>query len=566
LPSSSVLVIEAGPAAPGELGINIPGKKGSTLGTVYDWNFTTVAQSNLKNRVIGFNRGKVLGGSSALNLLCYDRASATEYDGWEELGNPGWNWKNMLAAMIKAENFTGINTATYGSKGVGSDGPVKAVVNRWVPAQQSGFIPAVSQGFGLPNNRESLGGDNIGVMFQPSSIDPTHYNRSYSANAYLPLAGSNLAVSTNTRVVRIDFEQTGTLHRATGVTLQNGTTITARREIVLSAGTVQSPGILELSGIGQASVIATLNQSQLIDLPGVGENLQDHIRMQTSYQLKPNYTSVDIFKYNATYATQELNKWLAGEYSRWDYTGSGYLFADWETAATNYTKLVSLAKAAAASPNSTSTVSPVTQKKLDWLLDPSVPEVEAIFSDGYTGVKGYPAVNSSLYGQGFSTLIGGLMHPLGRGSIHINASQPYGNPVINPRYLSNEYDLAAMIEIAKFYRRVARTPPLADAFVTEYEPGYALVPLNATDDVWKQYVLNVTSTIYHPTGTCAMLPREDGGVVDPSLTVYGTTNLRIVDASIFPVQISAHIQTAVYGVAERAAELIIAKASCSKST
>jgi choline dehydrogenase-like flavoprotein len=557
------MVVEAGPAAPNELGINIPGKRGSTLGSIYDWNFTTVAQPNVKNRVITFNRGKVLGGSSALNLLCYDRAASVEYDGWEQLGNPGWNWDNMLTAMEKSENFTGANTSTYGSAGISTTGPVKAVVNREVPAQQSGFIPAVMQDSGLPNNRESLGGDNIGVMFQPSSIDVTHYNRSYSANAYLPLAGTNLAVMANTRVALINFElHNGTaVQRATGVTLQNGTTITANREVILSAGTVQSPGLLELSGIGQAAVLAPLNRTHLIDLPGVGENLQDHIRVATSYQLKPNYTSFDIFKYNATFATQELNKWLAGEVSLWDYTGSGFLFADWESVATNYTKLVSLAQAVAA--NSTSAPDPITQKKLEWLVDPKVPEVEAIFSDGYTGAKGYPAVNSSLYGQGFSTLVGGLMHPLGRGSIHINASQPYGNPVIDPRYLSNEYDVAALVEIVKFYRRIARTPPLSDAFVTEYEPGYQVVPLNATDDVWRQYVLNVTTTIYHPTGTCAMLPRKDGGVVDSSLTVYGTSNLRVVDASIFPVQISAHIQTAVYGVAERAAQMIIAKASCS---
>jgi choline dehydrogenase-like flavoprotein len=124
LPSSKILVIEAGPAAPDELKINVPGMKGSTLGTVYDWNFTTTAQPGLQGRTVGTNRGKVLGGSSAMNLLIWDRAAAPEYDSWEEVGNPGWNWKTMLGAMKKSENVTGLNSADYGSAGAGTHGPV----------------------------------------------------------------------------------------------------------------------------------------------------------------------------------------------------------------------------------------------------------------------------------------------------------------------------------------------------------------------------------------------------------------------------------------------------------
>jgi choline dehydrogenase-like flavoprotein len=195
------------------------------------------------------------------------------------------------------------------------------------------------------------------------------------------------------------------------------------------------------------------------------------------------------------------------------------------------------------------------RKQLEMLRDRSVPQVEVIYSDGYTGVKGYPAVGSELYGKGFFSLIGGLMHPLSRGSVHVNPGDPLGKPVIDPEFLDNEYDMAGVVEILKFCRRIARAEPLRSTWVAEYEPGEALVK---TDEDWREYIRNTTLTIFHPMGTAAMLPRKDGGVVDSKLTVYGTANLKVVDASIIPVEISAHPQTAVYGIAERAAEIIIA--------
>ncbi len=175
-------------------------------------------------------------------------------------------------------------------------------------------------------------------------------------------------------------------------------------------------------------------------------------------------------------------------------------------------------------------------------------------SDGYTGVKGYPAVNTTLYGKGFFSLIAAIMHPFSRGTVHINASNPLGKPLIDPRYLSNEYDLQAAIAAIKKCRQIALTPPIRDVWVSEYEPGLNNVN---TDAEWRDFVLNTALTIYHPVGTCSMLPKRDGGVVDSKLKVYGTENLRVVDASIIPVLISAHMQTAVYGIAEMAAEIII---------
>ncbi|KAH7308842.1 choline dehydrogenase [Rhexocercosporidium sp. MPI-PUGE-AT-0058] len=548
LPNSKILVIEAGPSALDELNINIPGKKGTTLGTKYDWNFTTTPQEGLKNRVLSQNRGKVLGGSSALNLMTYDRSSEKEYNGWEEVGNPGWNWKKFLKMMNRSQNLTSANTEWYGDAGESKNGPIRATINRFIPSQQAGWIPALNA-LGVKTNKEYLGGNLLGASYSPSSIDPTHYNRSYSANGYLPLAGAKHTVLTNNRVAKINLKKVRQSYTATGVTLTDGTIIAARQEVILSAGSFQSPGLLELSGIGKKSVLEGAGIAQMIDLPAVGENLQDHVRIQTSYQLKDNFTSFDILRYNTTYAAEQLQLWIDGKDSMYDYTGSAYTFQTWDQAGEDNSKFIKLAKEAIGDSSR-----PADKKMLQWLSDQTVPQLEVIGSDGYTGLQGYPAIGTPLYGKGFWTFIAAVMHPLSRGSVHINATDPLGKPVIDPNYLSNEHDVQAAIAAAKKCREIALTPPMRDVWVSEYEPGLDRVN---TDAEWRDFVLNTTLSIFHPLGTCSMLPKKDGGVVDSNLKVYGTTNLRVVDASIIPVLISGHLQTAVYGIAEMAAEIII---------
>ena len=547
-------MVEAGPSGLGDPKINIPGLKGSTIGGPYDWNFTTVPQPNANDRVLPATRGKVLGGSEALNLMTWDRASAVEYDVWQELGNPGWNWTTMIDNMLKAETFTGANTSMYGAAGVGSSGPIHTVINRVMPTQQSYWIPT-GQKLGIPHNLDSLGGDPIGIMDQPSNVDPSNYTRSYTANAYLPLAGSNLLVMENTRVAKINVQPCNGSTTATGITLEDGTSISAREEVIVSAGSFQSPALLEISGIGQESVLQAAGVTSIVNLPGVGENLQDHLRVQSSYILKPNYTSFDALKYNATYAAEQMALYQADQVSEYDYTGSGYQFISWQQALGNASSsLISLAQQAA------NASSPIDKYKLQYLAstNATVPELETIFSDGYTGTKGYPANDSSEYGINTFSLISAVLHPFSRGSVHISSSSIDSPPIINPNYMSNEYEIQALIAAAKKNRQIAQTMPLASAWTEEYEPGLNNV---TTDADWRNYVLDTAVSIYHPLGTCAMLPLEDGGVVDPDLKVYGTQNLRVVDASIIPIIIGAHIQTSVLGIAEMAAQKITAKYS-----
>ncbi|KAG8626244.1 hypothetical protein KVT40_005189 [Elsinoe batatas] len=425
-PLDRILVIEAGPYAPDEPRINTPGRKGSTLGTSYDWNFTTIPQENASRR----------------------RA------------------------------------------------------------------------------------------YQPSNVDPTTYTRTYSANTYFIGTGYNLELRANTLVDTVTFEdgEDGDLH----------TTGTPCR----LARSIQSSGILERSGVGLASTLEPLGVPVRLALP-VGENLQDHIRVQTSFQLRDNYTSFDKLRYDPVYAAEQLTLWGQSQPSAYDYTGSEYFFGTWPSILGNSSShLLSLATRALG--NSTS---PIAAEKLKYLTTPlgdNVPQLEIIFSDGYTGVKGYPSVNSTLYGKGFITLISALQHPLSVGNIHISSLAPGATPLINPNYLSYEYEVEALVAAIKYARRVASTYPLAQSWESEYEPG----PAVQTDEQIRQYIRDTVLTIYHPVGTCAMLPREKGGVVDPELRVYGTQGLRVVDASVMPILPPGHIQTGVYAIAERGADFI----------
>ena len=459
----------------------------------------------------------------------------------------------MIAVMEQAENFSSYNRKDYtGLTGFGVEGPINAVVNRLMPAHQDTWIPTFAN-LGVSQNTAWLGGENVGAAYHSSTIDPSNYTRSYSAVEYLPLGGPNVEVVTGVEVAKVNLDEKGGEYIATGVTLEDGTVITACREVILSAGTLKSPPLLEASGIGNASLLEEAGIKALIDLPGVGENLQDHPRIQAAYQLKDNYTSFDRLKYDAGHAAKQKQLYDANQLSAYDYAASAYSYQNWSSIVSEdkETELVEIAKRVAANYNSV-----VDDKKLEWLTNTnpsaSVAEAEFLLSDGYSGLKGYPKTGDPLYGKGFTTIFAALMHPLARGYVHINSTDIAAKLIYNPAFASNEYDLKALIELSKYIRRIATTEPFSGIWIDEYEPGLEV----GTDEEWEEFVRNNVNTFYHPVGTCAMLPRKDGGVVDSELKVYGTKNLRVVDASVIPVLVSAHPQTGIYGIAERAAMLI----------
>jgi choline dehydrogenase-like flavoprotein len=269
------------------------------------------------------NRGKVLGSTSALNLLVWNRATVKEYDAWEELGNSGWGWQNMYLSMLKTETFQRQNgSAQYGIDGVGYLGQIHIALTENPPPQVQACVPTLTN-LGLRENLESLNGTNLGTMYQPATYHVSDHTRSYSVD-YIPEAGDNLVFMFNTTVHKVQLDKKGS--KATGVILTDGTLIRARMEVVISAGSLVSPKILELSGIGQKAVLSKAGIKHIIDLPGVGENMQDHLRIQTTYELKPDILGVDILKYNTTLAAAELELRKRSETSLYQYAGSCYGF------------------------------------------------------------------------------------------------------------------------------------------------------------------------------------------------------------------------------------------------
>ena len=233
----------------------------------------------------------------------------------------------------------------------------------------------------------------------------------------------------------------------------------------------------------------------------------------------------------------------------------GYAYTTARQVLGDDSELVSLARQSADANNA------IDQRKLSYLTNKKfrkeVPAFESFFSDGYSGASPAPASSSPLYDAHFFTIFSVVMHPFARGSVHINASAPTGKPVIDPKYASNPYDLKAIVEAAKLNRRIAEAPSLRYSWTDEYDPGLSVT----TDAEWENWVRNNTLSIYHPLGSCAMLPQDKGGVVDSNLVVYGAQNLRIVDASVIPVLPSGHLQTMVYGIAERGADILVAQYS-----
>ncbi|KAI0316480.1 GMC oxidoreductase-domain-containing protein, partial [Amylostereum chailletii] len=326
---------------------------------------------------------------------------------------------------------------------------------------------------------------------------------------------------------------------ATGVAYASGgNTFIANvtRDVILAAGSFQSPQLLELSGIGNKALLSGLGIETLLDLPGVGENLQDHLFVATQFQLKPGTLTYDELRINATFAAEQSALYNA--------TGTGLLagtdsaltflpFSAFLSAADTQAMLTAFdAFVASTSPSPLAAAQYAIHRS--WLEDGNVPQVEVImWSKGVIDV----AANES-----YITVLGG--------GVHINSSDGLAHPTINPSFLTNDFDTATVLHALKLAQSTGCLDPLSTIVVEQTAPG----ALN--DTALLSYIRETVSTASHPIGTAAMARRELGGVVDSGLKVYGTTNLRVCDASVFPLSIGTHLQSTVYAVAEKLADVI----------
>ncbi|KAF8177943.1 hypothetical protein K438DRAFT_1844945 [Mycena galopus ATCC 62051] len=567
-PKVTVCVLEFGKDFSSNEDPKIPGNYMINLGKEFDGGLLSTPQVNSANRVIYNPRGKGLGGSSLLNWLQVIRAPAAEYDEFEStLKAKGWNSAEFNKYFKKSQNLPMEQPkfkTDYGLKpdpSLYGDGPIVNTFPRFMPAINDYYYKACAA-LGVPFNPVGGNGNNSGVWPALSAIDPQTSNR-VSSTAYLEPNRNkpNLKIITQAQAIKILFEASSSLQVATGVVyIQEGEehplecTVMATKEVILCAGAYRTPQVLELSGIGHSAHV--LKGEQVVDLPGVGNNLQEHASCLFLCETKPSIQSYDILMnpnpdlVELAKHKEEYQKHKTGIFSAVPLSFSYVPLKAFASAE----KIVKIKAMVGSAEKTTSITSPSSIKALQNLIDDEdsyqlefvmVPHhVRSLPNGEFDSAKKYF----------FLSII--ITHPFSRGSVHLGASNPTGNPTIDLGLFENEIDLEIMVEGLKFIKKLIAQPSLRD------DAGARAVAPSAditSDEGIKDYARRVCSTSFHPVGTASMLPREEGGVVDSNLMVYGTANLRVADASIIPVHISAHPMATVYAIAEKAADIIKAK-------
>ncbi|KAG8680366.1 hypothetical protein FRC08_016360, partial [Ceratobasidium sp. 394] len=455
----------------------------------------------------------------------------------------------MLPYMKNAEHFTSTDpfrvnssdpnpTAIFPSQG--QNGPIAASFNDWYSDMTIPYNEAINK-FDVPLNYDPDSGNPFGQYNSATSVNRTTGKRSYAASTYYAYnaARSNLVVLTGAQATKINFaNSTGSRGSitATGVSFVSGSTsynVRARKEVILSAGSFQSPQLLELSGIGNPTILQQFGITPLIDLPGVGENLQDHPLISASYELKPGKTTFDILRNNATYAAAAQAQYATTHDGIYATTISTVAFVNLATFVSDAKKLV-LMTAQLLKDIVTGGTTPLQRAQYaiqTYWLTQKLGHVEFVFNPGYFGA-GVPKANTS-----YIAMLMVLQHPFSRGNVHINSSDPLAKPACDPNYFSNKFDQYSLVEALKFSLKVSQTEPLASSIVTRQDPA----PNVTSDADLLNYAKTYLRTIHHPIGTVAMASKALGGVVDSNLKVYGTTNVRVVDASIIPLHMGTHL-------------------------
>ncbi|PGH14497.1 hypothetical protein AJ79_02990 [Helicocarpus griseus UAMH5409] len=504
------------------------------------YNFRSVPQTELGGEEVPILAGKIVGGSSAVNGMIFHRGTAEEYNIWGELGGEGstWNWENLLPYFQKGVYFTPPNAGlaqdfniTYDIEGAWGQDPNTGIYASY-PTYETPLIKIMYDALktmpGVDVPVDGCAGSH-GLIWLPTSMDPNDFTRSYARTGhYDGLNRDNYHLLTESKVNKIVLEN-GT---AVGVTFDaNGqsTTITATKEVILSAGAIHTPQILQLSGIGPASLLEQAGIEVLVDLPGVGANFQDHGYLPSVaffWQQQPTPPSIPSNGDPSTMKTPGLGAFL----------GMPAISPDnFATIASNYEQ---------------QTAGEYLAEGLDQTIIDGYEEQKRIFA------RAIRSANVSFFEQFVGGGAGGLavnLHPVSRGSVNIDPANPNAEPLVDYRALTNPIDVDIMVEMVRWIRRAMALEALQQYQPMEITPG-AGVTSDADLGAWVKSQYN--PTLYHPIGTASKMPRELGGVVDESLLVYGVQKLRVVDASIMPTLVGAHTSQTVYALAEKAADII----------
>ncbi|MFV0475699.1 MAG: GMC family oxidoreductase [Pikeienuella sp.] len=471
----------------------------------YNWKFHTAPEAGTKMRQITVPRGKGLGGSTLINGMIYVRGQPQDYDRWAQLGATGWGWADVEPVFRRIETYAGPDPD--GLRGRSGPLPVGLVTER--PEISEAFIRA-GEAAGFARNPDYNGASQDGFGYY--QVNQQGGKRISAAIAWLkPARGrANLTVLTGAMATELTFDGA----RATGVKLRMGGTgreISARREVILAAGAVQSPQLLELSGIGDPAVLAAAGVPLRFANPHVGENYIDHFCTRVNWRVKDALT--------LNQSSRGLR--LVGEVMKYALNRTGIL-----------TYGTGLAHGFVR-----------TREGL------AGPDVQYFFMHAsYAN-----AADRKMEREPGMTLGVTQLRPESRGSIHIGSPDPMVQPEIRPNFLDAAEDRRVMVEGMKIGRRVIESAPLDRYRVHEIEPG----PDCRSDEDWLEFARRNGQTIYHVLGTCRM-GREGQSVVDPGLRVHGIEGLRVVDASVMPDMVSGHSQAAVMMLADEGADMILA--------
>jgi choline dehydrogenase-like flavoprotein len=526
------------------------------------YDIQSAPDAKLGNAKFTVGVGNVVGGGSIVNGMMFHRGSENDYMAWEELGNWGWCWYDLLPYFKKSTTFTAPSRAhaqewglTYDSRYYGTNGPIQASYPPFdYPDMKNVWKAARAADTTFP--REGGSGEAVGVYWVPTALDPKSQTRSHARNAYYDNVASrkNLKLITGHRVNEILFNGLTT----NGVQMVSRadnkvSKVYARKEVILAAGAIFTPQLLQLSGLGPADVLKAANIRVKKDIPGIGANFQDHPAAFSIYDLKnlsfPNLNSLADNATCAALAKKEYEQKRTGPLTQAQ--GNSFAFLSLQQITRDWRKIVSQIRA--------------QRNPLDFL--PAIYKKSPALLRGFNAQKdiiiNMLSGNCSAAGEiplkaaGFA--ISALEHPLSRGTVYLDPKNPQGNPVVTYNTFQNPADATVLAAIVRWTRSHWARPQLAQYTPFEILPGQAA---QTDDEILNTMIAAgvVAPSFSHPSGSCAMMPEQYGGVVDDQLRVYGVKGLSIVDASILPLIPATHLQATMYAVAEKAADLIKGRA------
>ncbi|SPQ27078.1 71b3be25-ee30-45ea-adef-af27a502ed57 [Thermothielavioides terrestris] len=570
--SMKVVVVEAGPDQLANPQVLTPGMWPLLSHSKLDWAFTTVPQGNLASpAAVDLPQGRLLGGSSGINSFLFTPTSKDNVNAWAKLGNDGWDYDIFQAALKRSYTFHTPSGVRQG------DGPLQLAVHVSEPQVTWAKAWAESlESLGFPSC-DPFSGTVCGSFDNPESVYPETKQRCFSANAYLGSARdrANLTVLTDTTATKILLKRSsehGEAVVAEGIQIKTKDgevrTITARREVILSAGAINSPRLLEISGIGDSALLNRLGIDVAIDNPHVGENLQNHVYTGVVLEIRDDVETLDPFLRSEPQAVNAATQAYAqgtGPLASSSIVASAQLplpkagQGDDDDIAQLVQQHLSTDSARDAAQKTTAEAAAFTAANEAYVrrVLTSATEASATYLI-FPAYMSFEDLDPRFRAPGNHITIGVMLsHPLSRGSVHITTASAdalagSSGVAIDPRYLTHPLDIEVLARHVRFTERaIAAAPPIA-RYLKHGAPGSRFAELGAA----REYVRSTARGAHHYTGTCAMQPRELGGVVDARLRVHGCANLRVCDASVVPLEPTANTQAVVYGVAEMGAQIV----------